>query len=130
MNLETETPTLSDGEERALAALLSEPTVDAAAKKAGLSARTMRRYMNRPDFAAALREARRETMRGISKRLQKAAVQAVKTLRAAMKDASAPGPRVTAARCVLDLVYRATELEELDERIATLESRVSPPETN
>jgi hypothetical protein len=123
MNSETEE--FTSEQDAALRALLANNTIEAAARQAGISSRTLRRYMQRPAFAEALRAARRETVRGISKRLQDAAVEAVDTLRAVMKDESAPGPRVTAARCILELSFKAAELEEVEQRIAALEDRVA-----
>lgn len=43
----------------AIKALLEEPTVTAAAKRLGVNRSTLHRWMQRPDFAAALEAARR-----------------------------------------------------------------------
>jgi hypothetical protein len=45
-----------------IAALLSEPTVEAAARKGGVSARTVRYWMRQPDFRASLSEAQRQAV--------------------------------------------------------------------
>ena len=44
---------MTEKQARELAALLSEPTQAAAAKKVGISARTMRRYIADPEFYEA-----------------------------------------------------------------------------
>ena len=49
---------LKPRERRALLALLSEPTISAAAQAVGLSRRTIQRYLTRPEFRAELDTAR------------------------------------------------------------------------
>lgn len=120
----TEPPRLSERQERALETLLSRPTIEAAAKAAGVGARTLHRWLKEPAFRDAYREARAETVRQVTVRLQQAAGSAVDALTAVMSDDSAPqAARVSAARVVLETTYRALELEDLDERLRRLEAR-------
>ncbi len=51
--------TLTHKQDKALIALLTEPTITAAAKKAGIGERTLYRWLDDPLFAGALRQARR-----------------------------------------------------------------------
>src|SRR5436189_225777 len=53
-------PELTDNQEIAIAALLSEATIGAAAAKVGVTARTINEWQRQPHFAAAYREARRQ----------------------------------------------------------------------
>jgi hypothetical protein len=46
--------------EAAIAALLAEPTIEAAARKAGISESTLLRWLQEPAFKAAFRAARRQ----------------------------------------------------------------------
>ena len=113
---------LSGKQEHALLALLTEATVEAAATKAGVNARTLFRWLNDPPFVAAYREARRQAVQRAIGRLQQAASDAVTTLRDVMTDAKAPAPaRVNAAKSVLDLAIKAVEIEDLTARIEALE---------
>ncbi len=115
---------LSGKQECALTALLTEPTVEAVAVKAGITPRTLYRWLNDPPFVAAYREARRQAVQRATGRLQQAASDAVTTLRDVMTDATAPAPaRVNAAKSVLDLAVKAVEIEDLTARIETLEKR-------
>ena len=67
-------------QERAILALLSEPTLGAVAKAASISDVTLWRWMKEPDFKARLRDARRAVVEGAIGRLQAAATEAVSTL--------------------------------------------------
>ena len=117
---------LSRKKEQAIIALLECPTVLQAADQAKISATTLYKWMAMPDFDAAYRQARRDAMGAAIARLQQAAGQAVTTLQEVMGDADAtPASRVTAARAVLELALRATEIEQLDERLTELERVVT-----
>jgi hypothetical protein len=116
---------LSRKEELAIAALLSAPTVAEAAHTAGISEPTLWRWLQREDFQAAYRQARQEVVQQAIAHLQQVSGEAVETLHSVMQDADKPASaRVTAARAVLDLALRATELEELAARVAALEATV------
>jgi len=108
--------------ETALAALLSEPTLEAAAKKVGVSISTLSRWMTIPEFAEKHRAARRDSVSAATTALQRHAAGAVATLAAVMDNPEAPpAVRVSAARSVLDLAYRAAELDDVLARLAALE---------
>ena len=51
--------TLSAKQDKALIALLTEPTISAAAKKVGIGERTLHTWLRDATFTAAYREARR-----------------------------------------------------------------------
>jgi hypothetical protein len=112
-------------EARAIAALLCEPTIEAAARSAKVGDRTIRRWLQRADFAEELARAAREAMAGAMKSLQAASIEAVETLRAILADEEGPTTaRVSAARVVLEQAQRAAEREGLEGRIADLERAV------
>lgn len=117
---------LSPKQRKAIEALLTEPTVKAAAARAGVNERTLRRYLTDKEFQAAYQEARRESMRRVTARLQQAAGSAVNTLAAIHADPNLPASaRVSAARIILDTAYKGVELEDLEERLGRLEEALA-----
>lgn len=115
---------LSRKKEQAIIALLEAPTVKEAAEMVKINPATLYKWMTLPEFEAAYRKTRHEAMGSAIARLQQASNEAVDTLREVMGDQEAtPASRVTAARAVLELGLRATELELVDERLARLEEQ-------
>ena len=113
---------LARKQELAVAALLSSPTIGAAAEKVGVAERTLRNWMELPDFRETYLKARRKVVEQVGARIQQAGSEAVATLRGVMSDSDAPASaRVTAARVVLELGYRGIELEDLSWRVGQLE---------
>ena len=109
-------------EEAAISALLTESGIAAAAKKAGVAESTLRRWLQDNDFAKRCRLARRQVLEQATALLQSAAMDAVKALRAIVSsEDSPPSTRVAAARTILDMAYRAVEVDELSERLHRLE---------
>lgn len=107
---------------RALAELLTARTIEDAAQRAGVSDRTLRRWLERGDFRSALRLEQRAIMQHITNRLQQASMRAVDTLIEVMADsACSAAARVGAARAVLDLARDGIDLEWLAERVEALE---------
>ncbi len=116
---------LSARQEQALAALLIEPTVTAAATKANVPERTLYRWLDEPAFTAAYREARRKAVKQTVARLQRASAPVVSILlQLAASDQSPATARVAACRAVLDYTFKAVELEDLDERLRVLEEHM------
>ncbi len=108
--------------DKLLAALLSAPTIERAAKAAGLSEATALRYLKEDDFKAEYAAARRELVSHAITSLQRQSVGAVAVLCDIANDGTAPASsRVSAARTVLDLAMRAVELEDLQARVEALE---------
>ena len=116
---------LSARQEQALAALLIEPTVTAAATKANVPERTLYRWLDEPAFTAAYREARRKAVKQTVARLQRASAPVVSILlQLAASDQTPATARVAACRAVLDYTFKAVELEDLDARLSELEARL------
>ena len=107
-------------EEQAIAALLSEPTIEAAARKAGIGESTLLRWLREPSFKAAYRAARRSLVESAVGRLQQAATKAVAALERNLT-CGIPAVEVGAARSVLDQAIKAVELVDLAERVEQLE---------
>jgi hypothetical protein len=113
---------LTAKQEKAVAALLSEPTMKSAAQLVKVSEITLIRWLREDAFRDAYQEARREATKQAIARLQQASSEAVDTLRDVMNSSSAqPGARVSAAKTVLELSLKAVEIEDLQTRVEQLE---------
>jgi len=109
-------------QEEAIAALLSHRSIEDAATAAGLSAKTLIRWLKDPEFNTAYRAARRAAFSQSIARLQQASSAAATTLLKIMLDVNAPpSTRVRAADSVLDHAKHAIELEDVEARVTGLE---------
>src|SRR5262245_3905144 len=91
-----------------IAALAAGDTAAEAARKAGVSERTVRRRLDDPGFKRALEAAKAEALARAVAKLSDRAVAAVDTL-AALLDAESESVRLGAARSVLELGSRLRE---------------------
>ena len=108
--------------ETAIVGLLTQPTLDEAAKHAGVSGPTLWRWMQEPSFQMEYRKARRQAMGQAVAQLQQASSAAVKALREIIQNSDVTASaRVTAARTVLEIGLKAIELEDLESRVEELE---------
>lgn len=113
---------LTAKQHKAIAALLTEATMGAAAKKAGVGERTLYTWLSEPAFDSAYRTARRKAVQQAIGRLQQVSTAAVSVLvRVMANDQTAAGTRVLAAKTVLEFAIKAVELEDFEERLAALE---------
>lgn len=108
----------------AILALMSAPTLDAAAAQAGISATTLGRWLKEPSFLAAYRAMRRTTVESAIARIQNATSEAVDALRLNL-NAEKPADQIRAAVAILDHAARGVELMDLAERLDALESRLT-----
>ncbi len=107
---------------RAIAALLSEPTTKRAADAAGLSEKTLRRYLKKPRFHEVYEKARREAFGAALQRLQEAAGIAVETLiEIAADKGEKTADRARVSKSILELGLRGAEFHSILERLARLE---------
>jgi hypothetical protein len=112
-------------QQRAIEALLTEPTVQAAADAAGVSKTTIFRWLADSVFSGVYRDLRGQALEGTLTALQQASGEAVRTLKTVMTDETAKGSeRVSAARCVLEMSQKAREVLEIEARLAALEGRL------
>jgi hypothetical protein len=118
-------------QEAAVLALLSSRNLDEAARVAGVTTRTLYRWMKEPEFDAAYREAKRSAFSQSVARLHQMASAAVMTLGKIMIDSNAPAStRVRAADCVLNHTTKAVELEDLEGRLSELERAAKRSRSN
>src|SRR6516225_10020731 len=108
--------------EAAVAALLTQRNIEEAAKAAGISARTLMRWLKLPEFQAAYREARKAAYSQAVAKLQQGATAAATTLLKVMVDQSTPASvKVRAAECVMTHSAKAMEIENIEARVSALE---------
>ena len=108
--------------EQAVAALLTEPTLDRAAHRAGVSEKTLRRWLRDAEFQSAYGAAREEALRMALGRLQGLLLQATATLERAML-CGTPTTEVRAPIAVIEHGFKGTELLDLANRVAALEAK-------
>jgi hypothetical protein len=113
---------LSGRQEQAIAALLSERTVEDAAAKVPVGYRTLKGWLALPAFQDAYRRARADVLERTVGRLLSITGKAVDTLEALLDGAHA-GTRARAAVAILDHATRGVELLDLDARLRALEER-------
>ena len=111
---------LSRKQDAAIGALLSHPTISAAAQSVGLGEATLRRWLKEPDFLGAYRATRRDALEHCVVLLQKAGSAAVEALQQSLR-ATSEGVRLRAACAILDYSMKGAELLDLETRIAVLE---------
>lgn len=120
--MSTDGTELTPKQRLAVAALLTEPSNQAAAAACGVSARTLWRWQQQPAFVDALRAAERGAIDQASRRLATAAGTAITVLTDVLNSpTAAPGIKVRAAECVLMAVLKIRELASLEQRVAVLE---------
>ena len=108
--------------EEAIAALLSNRSVEEAARALGLNANTLLRWLTIPEFREEYRKARREAVQQAVARLQQATGAASVTILKLMTDPNVPGAiRLRAAGYVLDYAIKGVEDEDIDARLSELE---------
>ena len=119
---------LTRKQESLMSALLTAPSLAAAAQHVGISEVTAWRWLKDPAFDHAYREARRVALEQAIVQVQQCTGTAVETLRQIMQDGEASASaRVSAARTVLDVAFKILEVEELEQRIADIEAHLAGP---
>jgi len=116
---------LKPKQQAGILALLSNRTVEDAARAAKISSRTLYRWQEEPEFNAAYRKARRAAFGQSTARLQQASGAAVSTLLKVMIDSGTPAStKVRAADSVLGHAAKAMELEDIAARVAAIEQEL------
>src|SRR5262245_58017736 len=116
---------LTGKQQRAISALLSEPTVIKAAQAAKVSKATMYRWLADAQFTNALKEARGRVLESTLTALQGASAKAIETLYDVMSDEKVyAAVRVNAAGKILELNLRARDLIEDEDRLRAIETQL------
>jgi len=109
--------------ELAIAALLREPTISAAAKFIAVSDSTLWRWLQFPDFKEDYRRARHKVVGHAVAQLQSATSEAVSTIFKIMTDSKIKANiRLNAAKSIMELALKSVETEELEIRLTELEN--------
>lgn len=110
-------------QQKALVAFLTQPTKEKAATAAGITSKTLRSYLDDPEFRAEYRKAYSELVEDATRKVQQTLDPAVAVLREVMEDGSENGQvRVSAARSVLEYGLKMTEQTDILNRLQDLEA--------
>jgi hypothetical protein len=116
---------ISTKQQKAIAALLSERTLGAAAKKAGIAERTLYNWLTEPAFRVALRSAEGAMLETVTRRLSAGQSIALDALETLVKKAKYESTRRQAAVDWLTMFMKYHDLNDIDERLTALEAAVN-----
>src|SRR5262249_16831643 len=111
---------LTRKQEVSIAALLTEPTITAAAQTAGISEKTLRTWLKKPEFSRAFREWRRQLVETAVARVQQLTTEAVDALRELLRGRNET-VRLGAAKAVLDYAREGIQSADVLQRLEDLE---------
>jgi len=108
--------------EQAIAALLTQPSQEAAARSVGVAGKTLRTWLKVPEFHRSYLEARREVVGQANARMQQNSGFAASTLLKVMVSQDVPASvRIRAALAVMQLSQKSLQDEDLEIRLAAVE---------
>lgn len=116
--------TLTPPQHKAIAALLTEPTVRKAAEVAGVKERTVYNWLKQSAFQAEYRVARSAAVQQAIARLQQFSGSAAATLVSLMASGNPAPIRLAAASKVIDLAVKTVELEDLRDELERLRAMI------
>lgn len=108
---------LTPRQAKAIESLLTGASQDSAAAAAGVTRRTITRWLQTPSFCDILRQAESERLAAVTRQLLTLASQAVDTLAAGMAGNALP-TQIRAADLTLTHLTRTSELQALTNRLA------------
>jgi phage terminase small subunit len=111
---------LTSKQEKALIALLSTNTTAAAAEQAGVSSKTIERWLRDEDFVREYRVVRSQVMETAVARIQHAATEAVEALRRNLVPPASPSVQIRAAVSILEFSLKGVEFYDLVQRVDEL----------
>ena len=111
-------------QEAVIAALLECDTIGEAAKRTGVAASTIRRWMQLSQFRKAYQRSKRDLVEGATNRMLRTMSKAAAKLEAVLDDPKASlGWQLSAATRILDRGRWAFESDDLAQRIEALEEQ-------
>ena len=117
---------LSPKQHVAINALLAQSGVDSAAKQAGVTQRTLYRWLDEPAFRFVLNSALDKSLDAAARGLVRLTEKAIRTVENVLDDSELhPATRLRAADMVLVNVLKLFELRTLAQRVAALEDRTA-----
>lgn len=118
-------------QEAAIEALMSQRSIEEAAKAIQVNPNTLRRWMELEEFRVAYLRARRQAVRQAYARLQQNSGAAVAVVLKVMADPATPAStRVQAAKCILEIAAKALETDDVLVRLERLEAIQNQREPN
>ncbi|MBI4563852.1 MAG: hypothetical protein HY716_04065 [Planctomycetes bacterium] len=114
---------LTPRQRRAIPFLVASPTREAGCEAAGVSRSTLSEWLRQPAFAGALEAAEDAAFREALGRVQKATGKAAAALEALLESGT-ESVRLRAAVELLGVALRVRDVVVLEERLASLESRL------
>lgn len=118
--------TLTPKQAQAVAALLTHPTIDEAAKAVGVSDETVRRWLKMPHFATAVNDAAREKIKHAATRYAYGMEIAANVLiEIASDETVAPAVRVQAARSLTEAADTVRRLSTLEDDVAEIKEMLT-----
>jgi hypothetical protein len=114
---------LTRTQEKAIAALLAERTIQGAAARAKISERTLAYWLRRPDFAAEYRARRQQIIEHVVGIMQASSMKALEALERNTSCGKA-SVEVQAAGKILEHALGAVELFDLAQRVSELEQTI------
>jgi hypothetical protein len=114
-------------QQKAIEALLAASSIRQAAAATGLGEKSIRRWLQRPEFSSAYEQARHQVFAEALTNLRSATQDAVEALRTAVKEETG-ALRVKAATAVLRLSIESAETLQLEARLKRLEQVLLPPD--
>lgn len=115
----------SKKQEQALLALVTSNTIREAAAQVKINEVTIYRWLKQEDFQRAHRELRREAIRLAISKLQRVTCEAIEVLAEVMRGKeNLASARVSAAKTILESAFKASEMDDMLERIEDLERRM------
>lgn len=120
-----ETGALSTKQRRAVEALLTEPTIRAAAKAAGIGERTITRYLADDGFKSELRRRQDAVVTSLTAAIVGLAGESVEALRDILRDAkTSPSVKARVGLGWLAQMGKVVELADLADRVSKLEGQL------
>ena len=109
--------------QKALLALLTNPTKEKAAAAAGITSKTLRGYLADPEFQAEYRKAFAGLVEDATRQAQQAIEPALSTLRDVVEDGGESAQfRISAARSILEYSLKLTEQNDIISKLQELEA--------
>lgn len=122
----TQKTKLTPKQTRAIDALITQPTIDQAAERVGVTRKTIYRWLQIPDFKAELSAAEGAAIDKAGRRLIAMADKAISALDDVLDNPSQEGAgnKRLAAAAIIDIFMRLRELRNIETRLAELEAVV------
>lgn len=112
--------------QKALLALLENPTKEKAAAAAGITSKTLRAYLADPEFQTEYRKAFAGLVEDATRQAQQAIAPALSTLREVVEDSRAGAQfRISAARSILEYSLKLTEQNDILSKLQELETAMA-----